>query len=134
MSASEFLQSKYFRPCLNTAIFDGPVRFYFAQNQESEAMKLYFKLRQELKEIWNRPAHSLPTIFLVQYPSDQESTIAGLEGEFARFDLETGFVLAFRSDEEPSFFNNTGESSPLGKMKDILFSFERSELAGLQSF
>jgi hypothetical protein len=39
-------QSRFFNPAFNSAIFDGPVRIYFAQSHESLALKIYFSLQQ----------------------------------------------------------------------------------------
>jgi hypothetical protein len=51
-SYSTLMQSKYFSPAFNSAIFDGPVRIYFAQFHEAIALKLYFMIQQKLsKEI-----------------------------------------------------------------------------------
>lgn len=44
-SYSALMQSKFFNPVFNSAIFDGPVRIYFAQAQESLALKIYFGLQ-----------------------------------------------------------------------------------------
>lgn len=44
------MQSKYFSPVFNSAIFDGPIRIYFAQPHESLALKIYFLIQQNLKE------------------------------------------------------------------------------------
>ena len=43
---TSFAQSKFFNPAFNSAIFDGPVRIYFAQSHESLALKIYFSLQQ----------------------------------------------------------------------------------------
>jgi len=47
-SYSTLMQSKYFNPAFNSAIFDGPVRIYFAQFHEAQALKIYFSLQQKL--------------------------------------------------------------------------------------
>lgn len=47
-SYSTLMQSKYFNPAFNSAIFDGPVRIYFAQFHEPQALKIYFMLQQQL--------------------------------------------------------------------------------------
>jgi hypothetical protein len=41
------MQSKYFNSAFNSAIFDGPLRIYFAQFHESLALKLYFLVQQK---------------------------------------------------------------------------------------
>ena len=47
-ATTRILQSKYFTPTFNTAIFDGPLRVYFAQAQEPEALKVYFSLQSKV--------------------------------------------------------------------------------------
>ncbi len=41
------MQSQFFNPAFNSAIFDGPLRIYFAQIHESLALKIYFSLQQK---------------------------------------------------------------------------------------
>jgi hypothetical protein len=50
-SYSALMQSRFFNPAFNSAIFDGPVRIYFAQAQESLALKIYFGLQQQCAQI-----------------------------------------------------------------------------------
>ncbi len=45
-SYSSLVQSRYYHPALNSAIFDGAVRIYFSQANESTALALYFGLQQ----------------------------------------------------------------------------------------
>lgn len=47
-SYTTLMQSKYFNPAFNSAIFDGPIRIYFAQFHESLALKVYFMIQQRL--------------------------------------------------------------------------------------
>lgn len=42
------MQTKYFSPAFNSAIFDGPTRIYFAQFHESFALKVYFLIQQKM--------------------------------------------------------------------------------------
>jgi hypothetical protein len=44
---SALMASRFFNPAFNSAIFDGPVRIYFAQFHESMALKIYFSLQQK---------------------------------------------------------------------------------------
>ncbi len=46
-SYSNLMQSRFFSPAFNSAIFDGPVRIYFSQMHESLALKIYFGLQQK---------------------------------------------------------------------------------------
>lgn len=66
-------QSKYYSPAFNAAIFDGPLRIYFAQYQESEALKIYFKLQEQLKERSQEVRDNLrgrgSNVFVMLYPT-----------------------------------------------------------------
>jgi hypothetical protein len=66
-------QSKYFSPAFNAAIFDGPIRIYFAQYQEAAALKVYFHfqeryadLRRQASGIFKNRARN---IFVMLYPT-----------------------------------------------------------------
>jgi len=51
---STLLQSKFFTPAFNSAIFDGPVRIYFSQFHEALALKIYFNLQQNLSSLMTK--------------------------------------------------------------------------------
>lgn len=51
-SYSSLISTKYFNPAFNSAIYDGPVRIYFAQLHESLALKIYFSIQQSLADEW----------------------------------------------------------------------------------
>ena len=57
-------QSKFYSPVFNGAIFDGPIRIYFAQNQESSALKLYFACMKRLRTDIELDAN----VFILIYP------------------------------------------------------------------
>ena len=66
-------QSKFFVPEFNAAIFDGPIRIYFAQDQEAQALKVYFNLQERFGEI-RRAArgpfrHRGRSVFVLLYPT-----------------------------------------------------------------
>lgn len=68
-------ESRFFSAAFNAAIFDGPVRIYFAQYQEAQALKLYFTMQEHLGEI-RKEARGLfrnrkRNIFVMIYPSDE---------------------------------------------------------------
>ena len=46
-------KTKYFSSDFNTAIFSDPIRIYFSNEQESQALELYFKL-QSRKTQWEK--------------------------------------------------------------------------------
>lgn len=66
-------QSRFYSPALNAAIFDGPIRIYFDQNQEAGALKLYFTLLNEYKSLCgglqSERLNPNTTIFIMIYPS-----------------------------------------------------------------
>lgn len=73
--ASQLTQSRYYSPAFNAAIFDGPVRIYFAQYQEALALKIYFRIQDRLQG-WMGPALQmgrlkLPNAFVMLYPTEE---------------------------------------------------------------
>ena len=69
------MHSKFFNPAFNSAIFDGPVRIYFAQFHESLALKIYFSLQQKHPELLQK-AKSMhqktgKNILVMLYPSQE---------------------------------------------------------------
>jgi hypothetical protein len=72
---SALMQSKYFNPAFNSAIFDGPVRIYFAQSHESMALKIYFNLQQKHMAELNRAKelhrHQSRTVLIMLYPTKE---------------------------------------------------------------
>ena len=74
-SYSTLMQSKFFNPAFNSAIFDGPVRIYFSQFHESLALKIYFGLQQNYLDLMNdaKEAHKNHgnNILVMIYPSQE---------------------------------------------------------------
>ncbi len=68
-------QSRFYSPAFNAAIFDGPLRIYFAQYQEPLALKIYFTAQQRLVEIYARVREVFRrtgiNIFVMLYPSSE---------------------------------------------------------------
>lgn len=81
-SYSSLMQSKYFSPAFNSAIFDGPLRIYFAQFHESLALKLYFLIQQKFPQEFarakdlSRAAHA--NVLVMVYPT-AESFLASVD-------------------------------------------------------
>jgi hypothetical protein len=71
---SFFTQSRYYSPAFNAAIFDGPLRIYFAQYQESLALKIYFSVQTELQDKYAKLRdlfrRSGLQIYVMMYPSN----------------------------------------------------------------
>lgn len=86
------MQSKYFNPAFNSAIFDGPVRIYFAQFHEPLALKIYFMIQQQLGMEMNRAKdmakNSGANILVMIYPTG-ESFGLSFEGKPENTPFET---------------------------------------------
>ncbi|RYZ70576.1 MAG: hypothetical protein EOP05_13115 [Proteobacteria bacterium] len=68
-------QSRFFTPAFNAAIFDGPIRIYFAQYQEAQALKLYFNLQERFGDV-RKQARGIfkergANIFVMIYPNNE---------------------------------------------------------------
>jgi hypothetical protein len=78
------MQSKFFNPAFNSAIFDGPIRIYFAQFHEALALKIYFLIQQKLAhEVLRAKDLSKATganILVMVYPSE-ESFLMSFENQ-----------------------------------------------------
>lgn len=83
-SYTALMQSKYFSPAFNSAIFDGPFRIYFAQFHESTALKVYLMLQQSLVE-------DLP--FLKEYCKAQGKNILVM-----MYPTQDSFILSFEEE------------------------------------
>jgi hypothetical protein len=72
-SYSQLMQTQYFHPAFNSAIYDGPLRLYFAQFHESLALKIYFLAQQKLQSVWGEAKEiskkTGSTVLVLIYPS-----------------------------------------------------------------
>ena len=78
--ATYVTQSKFFTPEFNGAIFDGPIRIYFAQHQEALALKVYLNLQERFGEI-RRAARGVfrergSSIFVLLYPNAESFDVS----------------------------------------------------------
>lgn len=130
-SYAALMQSKYFNPAFNSAIFDGPVRIYFAQPHESLALKIYFQLQHKHQEKLQRAKDLAKvidrTILVMIYPTQEsfensfeskgfiesealfEDTIIGVNGPFEDEQLDQ--VLATTLDAIDSWEKISFQSS-----------------------
>ena len=73
-------QSRFYSPAFNAAIFDGPLRIYFAQFQEPQALKIYFTAQQRLQGIYAKIRDNFrrngTNIFVMLYPSTESFDIS----------------------------------------------------------
>jgi len=126
---SHLTQSRFYSPAFNAAVFDGPIRIYFAQHQESLALKVYFRLQNRLKEAFSDARQSFKqsgqTIFLMLYP-----TVDAFETSFSkqihdcvvREDLGEDFVLGVRGPLEDDAYD-----AVFLKVEEILAAVRPSE-------
>ncbi len=70
-TVSNLMQSRYYSPAFDAAIFDGPLRIYFAQYQEPEALKIYFRLQEKMREmsLQGQMRGHQKNIFVMVYPN-----------------------------------------------------------------
>lgn len=70
---SQLIQSRYFITDFNSAIFDGPIRIYFTQVQESLALKVYFHIQSqfvnEVKRLKDVSMEVPFSLFILIYPN-----------------------------------------------------------------
>lgn len=69
-SLSTLTQSRYYSPAFNSAIFDGPIRIYFAQYQEPAALKIYFRAKEILEGLEPEVRLGRKHIFVLVYPTE----------------------------------------------------------------
>lgn len=116
-------QSRFFTPAFNAAIFDGPIRIYFAQYQEAQALKLYFNLQERFGEI-RRQARGIfkergRNIFVLLYPNEEtfDLSFSGEAAEdailaptaIAREKLGTDIVFGVRGPVEDEVYETLFE-------------------------
>jgi hypothetical protein len=115
-SYSQLMQTQYFHPAFNSAIYDGPLRLYFAQFHESLALKIYFLAQQKLKGVWSEAKEvsrkTGSTVLVLIYPSIEffDQTFAKAEHPHTKIaidqfeqDLLLGVRGPFEDDELEPF-------------------------------
>ena len=112
--ASYLMQSKFYSPAFNAAIFDGPIRIYFAQYQESTALKIYFELQEQLKELYfdAREAYkkNATHIFIMMYPTAETFSLSCGREEGPVVDrVENDYLIAVRGPVEEADINLIAE-------------------------
>lgn len=89
-------KSKYFSSKFNTAIFSDPIRIYFSNEQESQALEIYFQL-QSRKNQWEkflRQRGSDNYCYILLYTSSNEyQTRFENEESFSPGEMGEDFVL-----------------------------------------
>ena len=110
-------QSRFYSTEFNAAVFDGPVRIYFAQAQEDLALRVYHRLQSALEETYTTFRQGFArhgrTIFLLLYPNldlfktsfDQDST-ADAAAFVVCERLGEDFVIAVRGPLEDAGYED----------------------------
>ncbi len=111
-------KTKYFSSDFNTAIFSDPIRIYFSNEQESQALELYFRL-QSRKDQWEqflrkRGKDNYCYIMMYSNPS-QFDTCFEIDGQsFAPGEMGEDFVVGIKGPMTPesveSFFENMDQT------------------------
>lgn len=113
-SAIHLTQSQFYSPDFNAAVFDGPIRIYFAQHQEALALKVYLQLQQYLKETYTTFRKSFKqhgqTVFLMLYPNVEsfENSFIGTTGKeknVVSTRLGDDFILGVRGPLQESQYS-----------------------------
>ena len=108
---SNLARSRYYSTSFNAAICDGVIRIYFAQHQESEALKIYFKIQEALKKRGSPLKSEEAHIFIMLYPDSQSFSVSfshlGSKVDVDEFD--GGFVIGLNGpvfDDDPMVYND----------------------------
>ena len=97
-------KTKYFSSDFNTAIFSDPIRIYFSNEQESQALELYFRL-QSRKNQWEqflRQRGKDNYCYIMLYrDSSQFETCFEEDANFAPGDMGEDYVLGIKGPMTP---------------------------------
>ena len=105
-------QSSYYSLLLSTAIYDGKVRFYFAKNQEVEALKVYFRFQEKIGKKYEPLEYGDNFIYIIIYPNSMLfCSVFGYESDdIAVVEDGNNFIVGLRGPlpREDEFYNNIG--------------------------
>jgi hypothetical protein len=140
-SYSVLVQSKFFNPAFNSAIFDGPVRIYFSQFYESLALKLYFAVQESLSEILSQAKEGNRikdrNILVMLYPNSDAFALSfeNHSNFFCSERLDEDFVIgvngSFEDQQIPALVAAIRSSAEQMLLKDISAAPERGAMAEL---
>lgn len=108
ITASNLTKSRYYSSAFNAAIYDGVIRVYFAQHQEAEALKLYFKIQEKVKE--KELEMGSPYVFVMLYPDSETFSMSfgDIEAKVGVEEFEQDFVVGINGpvpDDDPVVYN-----------------------------
>jgi len=107
---SQLIQSKYFVTDFNSAIFDGPIRIYFTQTQESLALKVYFHIQnrfaEEVKRLKDTSTSVHTSLFILIYPTqDSFKKCFEVNDKIVMADWESDLVIGINESIDGIDFN-----------------------------
>ena len=100
-------KSKYFTANFNTAIFSDPIRIYFSNEHESQALELYFLLQQR-KNQWEKflnqrgEGSNYCYIMLYSEPSQYARCFDKETRAFKPADMGSDFVVGINGPMDPT--------------------------------
>lgn len=98
-------KTKYFSPEFNTAIFSDPIRIYFSNEQESQALELYFKLQcrknQWEKFLRERGSNNYCYIMLYNDPHQFKKSFVDEGQPFAPGEMGEDYILGIQGPMTP---------------------------------
>ena len=103
-------KTKYFSSDFNTAIFSDPIRIYFSNEQEAQALELYFKL-QSRKSQWEkflrqRGSNNYCYIMLYNQGADLQTRFQSKDDQFAPGEMGEDYVLGIQGPMTPDRVDN----------------------------
>lgn len=99
-------KSKYFTPNFNTAIFSDPIRIYFSNIHESQALELYFHLQRRKNE-WEKflssrgEGNNFCYIMIYSESNQYEECFDKEKAEFSPTDMGSDFVVGINGPLNP---------------------------------
>ena len=112
-----FTQSPYFNPAFNSAIFDGPLRIYFAQYQESSGLKIYFYMQKHHPSVLSRAKEihqsTGKNLMILVYPSTDcyKHVFGEALSSLSLGQIEEDDVLAISGPPEEDDLNKIAETA-----------------------
>lgn len=122
LSIHDLMRTEYYHPSLNSAVFDGPLRIYFAQAQESLALSLYFKLQKHRESLFQTTdvAEVQRYFVIMLYPQAEiYSRLSNSDGLFRALSFGQDLVILAHGQTDELQFEQL--------VRDLSFLFEQSE-------
>jgi hypothetical protein len=98
-------QSRFFTSDFNAAIIDGPLRIYFADRQESEALRIYFDIQETLMQTGMRLDSlplDIPNMYLMLYPTKKSySEVFEKAEDLASEQFGEHLIMGIQGDNSP---------------------------------